>query len=233
MNTSRNNASGSGSGSGSRNWIPEFPPRKPIIDDISRIGEGVGMGTMLTGRGKESQGEKKKMSGILKRRTHFANADHRREVVFGPEVCVCVCVCFRSFGIFSVFPVFPYFSLNFKPPNQDLLTTDFCYDFLQFNTKGGIGLRLPGGISVDLLRYWDGQPVRFVCCERGSKVHTGIGGIGGIGGGSSESVIGSKNNTGNGGGGGGGGGVNPWGKIYWCVVIESAEDSAFGEKVVC
>ena len=27
-------------------------------------------------------------------------------------------------------------------------------------------LRLPGGISIDLLKYWDGQPVRFVCCER-------------------------------------------------------------------
>lgn len=29
-----------------------------------------------------------------------------------------------------------------------------------------IVLRLPGGISMDLLSHWDGQPVRFVCCER-------------------------------------------------------------------
>jgi hypothetical protein len=27
-------------------------------------------------------------------------------------------------------------------------------------------LNLPGGISFDLMNYWDGQPVRFVCCER-------------------------------------------------------------------
>ena len=27
-------------------------------------------------------------------------------------------------------------------------------------------MRLPCGISIDLLRYWDGQPVRFVCAER-------------------------------------------------------------------
>jgi hypothetical protein len=27
-------------------------------------------------------------------------------------------------------------------------------------------LRLPCGLSIDLLKYWDGQPVRFVCCER-------------------------------------------------------------------
>lgn len=25
---------------------------------------------------------------------------------------------------------------------------------------------MPGGISFDLKKYWDGQPVRFVCCER-------------------------------------------------------------------
>lgn len=29
-----------------------------------------------------------------------------------------------------------------------------------------IRLNLPGGLSFDLMNYWDGQPVRFVCCER-------------------------------------------------------------------
>ncbi|KAI0763444.1 DUF1769-domain-containing protein [Trametes elegans] len=48
---------------------------------------------------------------------------------------------------------------------EDVLTTDFCYDFLQFAHEG-IALRLPGGITIDVLKYWDGQPVRFVCCER-------------------------------------------------------------------
>jgi len=46
---------------------------------------------------------------------------------------------------------------------QDTISTDFCYGFLSFPE---IKLNLPGGISFDLMHYWDGQPVRFVCCER-------------------------------------------------------------------
>lgn len=46
-----------------------------------------------------------------------------------------------------------------------MVTTDFCYDFLQFRHEG-VTLRLPGGLNIDLMKYWDGQPVRFVCCER-------------------------------------------------------------------
>jgi hypothetical protein len=46
---------------------------------------------------------------------------------------------------------------------SDIITTDFCYGFLSFPE---IRLNIPGGISFDLMRYWDGQPVRFVCCER-------------------------------------------------------------------
>lgn len=44
------------------------------------------------------------------------------------------------------------------------MTTDFCYGFLEFNPT--ISLRLPGGVSFDLTKHWDGQAVRFVCCER-------------------------------------------------------------------
>ncbi|EJF59728.1 hypothetical protein DICSQDRAFT_128064 [Dichomitus squalens LYAD-421 SS1] len=51
---------------------------------------------------------------------------------------------------------------------DDVVTTDFCYDFLQFSPDG-IMLRLPGGISIEMTKYWDGQPVRFVCCERLNK----------------------------------------------------------------
>ncbi|KAI0716744.1 hypothetical protein C8Q76DRAFT_725459 [Earliella scabrosa] len=51
---------------------------------------------------------------------------------------------------------------------EDLITTDFCYDFLTFSPDG-IMLRLPGGISIEMTKYWDGQPVRFVCCERLKK----------------------------------------------------------------
>src|SRR5258706_7316844 len=57
--------------------------------------------------------------------------------------------------------------INENPPfsQQDELTTDFCYGFLTFPK---ITLSLPGGINFDLMKYWDGQPVRFVCCERNS-----------------------------------------------------------------
>lgn len=51
---------------------------------------------------------------------------------------------------------------------QDVITTDFCYDYLKFSPEG-VTLRLPGGISIDMMKYWDGQPVRFVCCERLKK----------------------------------------------------------------
>ncbi|KAG8933880.1 hypothetical protein FRC03_010929 [Tulasnella sp. 419] len=46
---------------------------------------------------------------------------------------------------------------------EDVLEMDFCYGFLRFPS---LDLQLPGGISFDLKKYWDGQPVRFVCCER-------------------------------------------------------------------
>ncbi|KDQ13405.1 hypothetical protein BOTBODRAFT_33710 [Botryobasidium botryosum FD-172 SS1] len=49
---------------------------------------------------------------------------------------------------------------------SDVLTTDFCYGFISFPH---LYLNLPGGISFDLVRYWDGQPVRFVCCKRSSQ----------------------------------------------------------------
>lgn len=29
-------------------------------------------------------------------------------------------------------------------------------------------MKIPGGFSFSVARYWDGQPVRFVCCERPS-----------------------------------------------------------------
>ncbi|KAG7100025.1 hypothetical protein E1B28_001811 [Marasmius oreades] len=48
--------------------------------------------------------------------------------------------------------------------SKDIISIDFCYGFLEFSPT--ISLRLPGGLSFDLMRYWDGQPVRFVCCER-------------------------------------------------------------------
>jgi len=29
-------------------------------------------------------------------------------------------------------------------------------------------LKLPGGISFDCMKYWDKQPVTFMCCRRGA-----------------------------------------------------------------
>ena len=48
---------------------------------------------------------------------------------------------------------------------QDVFTIDFCYGFIQFTPT--LSLQLPGGISFDLMHYWDGQPV---CCERKREV---------------------------------------------------------------
>lgn len=53
-------------------------------------------------------------------------------------------------------------SVTFGP--NDLITTDFCYGFLEFSPE--LALKIPGGISFNLSRYWDGQPVQFVCCKR-------------------------------------------------------------------
>jgi hypothetical protein len=46
----------------------------------------------------------------------------------------------------------------------DILATDFCYGFLELDH--GLVVRLPGGLSFSITKYWDGQPVRFICCER-------------------------------------------------------------------
>ncbi|KAG1776294.1 hypothetical protein EV702DRAFT_1109510 [Suillus placidus] len=47
---------------------------------------------------------------------------------------------------------------------EDLITTDFCYGYLQFNPT--LALRLSGNMTFDLMKYWDRHPVRFVCCKR-------------------------------------------------------------------
>ncbi|KAF8127485.1 hypothetical protein K438DRAFT_1646306 [Mycena galopus ATCC 62051] len=90
---------------------------------------------------------------------------------------------------------------------QDLITTDFCYGFLEFAPS--LRLRLPGGLGFDLARYWDGQGVRFVCCERKNASMP-------------EPVYdpedSEKRECGL--------GINedPWGRVFWCVSIEMTED---------
>ena len=73
-----------------------------------------------------------------------------------------------------------------------MLTTDFCYGFLSFPS---LALNLPGGISFDLKKYWDGQPVRFVCVERRRRDA-----------GAEEGWEDDED------------------RMFWCVVFEAAED---------
>lgn len=77
---------------------------------------------------------------------------------------------------------------------EDVITTDFCYGFINFAPS--LSLQLPGGLSFDLMRYWDGQPVRFVCCERRKEGAEGDAAADG----------------------------EPWGRIFWCVAIEVVDD---------
>ena len=64
------------------------------------------------------------------RKNYFRNAEHRRGVVFGPDM---------------------------------FIECDFCHGQLSF--EDGLALSLPM-VHFDLMRYWDGRPVWFVCCER-------------------------------------------------------------------
>ncbi|KAI0250671.1 hypothetical protein BJV78DRAFT_546765 [Lactifluus subvellereus] len=91
---------------------------------------------------------------------------------------------------------------------EDVFTTDFCYGFIQFTPT--LSLQLPGGISFDLMHYWDGQPVRFMCCERKRGVECEGEGKE-EGGAESVSVPVADSDV-------------PWGRVLWCVAIELVPD---------
>lgn len=78
------------------------------------------------------------------------------------------------------------------------LAIDFCYGYLSFHPT--LALQLPGGIQIDLSRHWDGQQVRFVCCERRKSPPKD--------------------------------GEDPWGRIFWCVAFEPAEEEEEEEEAV-
>ncbi|KAF8496966.1 hypothetical protein JB92DRAFT_2988748 [Gautieria morchelliformis] len=82
--------------------------------------------------------------------------------------------------------------ITFGP--KDVLTTDFCYGFLSFPS---LALNIPGGISFDLKKYWDGQPVRFVCVDRQRS-------------GRDQDKGGDDEDEDD--------------NMFWCVVVEAAED---------
>ncbi|KIK25928.1 hypothetical protein PISMIDRAFT_314313 [Pisolithus microcarpus 441] len=83
---------------------------------------------------------------------------------------------------------------------DDIVTIDFCYGFLEFYPD--IILRLPAGITFDLMKYWDKQPIRFVCGTRRRPSE----------GGKEE-------------------GDEPIADMFWCVEVVSADDDeAVSEK---
>ncbi|GAA99506.1 uncharacterized protein L969DRAFT_16813 [Mixia osmundae IAM 14324] len=49
--------------------------------------------------------------------------------------------------------------------STDLVSCDFCNGFIDFNT---LSVHLPG-FSISLAKYWDGQPVRYVCQTEDGK----------------------------------------------------------------
>jgi len=82
---------------------------------------------------------------------------------------------------------------------RDIISADFCYGFLEFHPS--LSLRLPGGLSFDLMRYWDKHPVRFVCCERKKASVAATG----------DTRSGEEEEE------------DPWGRVFWCVMIEIAD----------
>lgn len=83
-------------------------------------------------------------------------------------------------------------SIAFGP--NDLITTDFCYGFLEFSPE--LALKIPGGISFNLTKYWDGQPVQFVCCKRRKLPD--------------DERLGNQEGV-------------PWEDFFWCVSIQLDE----------
>lgn len=83
---------------------------------------------------------------------------------------------------------------------SDVLTIDFCYGFLEFSPK--LVLRIPGGLTFDLMHYWDGQMVQFVCCERKKPTND-------------QSADDGK----------------PWGRVFWAISIEPYEDEEVMDKI--
>ncbi|KAK7057490.1 hypothetical protein R3P38DRAFT_2841269 [Favolaschia claudopus] len=97
---------------------------------------------------------------------------------------------------------------------QDVITTDFCYGFLEFSPS--LRLRLPVGLSFDLARYWDGQGVRFVCCERKQtcSFEPNLDETSSLEEQDGEHPPGNGNDD----------SEDPWGRVFWCVSIEMDED---------
>ncbi|KAF8068793.1 hypothetical protein FPV67DRAFT_1090695 [Lyophyllum atratum] len=157
-----------------------FPPRESIEDDTSQLHlAGERSSSHGSGNGGGAEREGLGLEDAAARRAYFSSSENRKKITFGPEV--------RLSPESWCSP-----RLSYLDSLQDVITTDFCYGFIEFTPT--LSLRLPGGISFDLVKYWDGQPVRFMCCERKKERE------------------------------GGGEGEGPWGAVFWCVAIEMVKD---------
>lgn len=128
--------------------VPPFPPLKPVQDDTSQL------------RFKDGERPKElEPHSPESRRAYFRDAEHRKSVVFGPNA--------SSLILYTPFVTYPH-------PLQDVITSDFCYDYLSFSPTG-VQLTLPAGMTFDMMKYWDGQPLYFVCCSRAAPEDTETG----------------------------------------------------------
>ncbi|KAL4252011.1 Protein of unknown function DUF1769 [Pleurotus pulmonarius] len=182
--------------------LPAFPPSQSIADDLSQIRVVSSPPSCLSSRASSasSSSSSSKSSSSLSLASTSSSKSSTSSSSFSSRSSSKSKGKKRrslsSANLYSASDRRSHFSdvanrqeVEFGP--HDLITTDFCYGFLQFSPS--LALALPGGLSFDLMKYWDGQPVRFVCCERKGENEEG---------GSDE----------------------PWGRIFWCVVIELVED---------
>jgi len=187
--------------------LPPFPPLKSMEDNLSQIhlvhsrnpyasDSSSGSELSLSSRSSSSSslGEGIKTVAKVKRVAAKATSEEKHLPTVGPH----------SLNLHTAQQRKAYFhkakhrkEVTFGP--HDVLTMDFCHGFLEFNPS--LTLRLPGGVSFDLMKYWDGQPIRFACCERKQGIF----------------VHGRDDNT-----------EDPWGRMFWCVQIELAEDEEDG-----
>lgn len=196
--------------------LPPFPSEESLVDDVSQLylavpaaGSTLSPGTSSPSRFRDSSSSPRDTNGLgsgsgsIRRslspsagsdRSGTSNASSTKHHSIQDELKSLETVAQRR----------AYFTspekrrqVAFGP--SDLITTDFCHGFLSFaGQSGGPQLDLPGGLSFDLGRYWDGQPVRFVCCERKEDGEAGSG--------------------------------EPWGRPFWCVAIEMANEEDEDEE---
>ncbi|KII87904.1 hypothetical protein PLICRDRAFT_111632 [Plicaturopsis crispa FD-325 SS-3] len=141
--------------------LPPFPPPQSISDDTSQLHLALRSDGSAGDSDSDTSSVTSSVSSSASSRSRSRSSSRSRS---------------RSSSTSSTLPPLPTASArraHFASPEarravlfgaQDVLTTDFCYGFLEF--APALALRIPGGLSFDLMRYWDGQPVRFVCCER-------------------------------------------------------------------